>query len=70
MTGYADLDIVMNAVNRGAVFKFITKPWSAEHLRTTIHEAFGHYLQYTGSAPDRTFDASSGLMRTQTDLVH
>ncbi len=43
LTGYANLDIVMDAVNQGAIFKFITKPWQDEQLKETIHEALQHY---------------------------
>lgn len=43
LTGSANLDIVMDAVNQGAIFKFITKPWQDEQLKETIHEALEHY---------------------------
>ena len=43
LTGAANLDIAINAVNRGAIFKFITKPWQDEQLKETIHEALQHY---------------------------
>jgi FixJ family two-component response regulator len=31
---------VTEAINRGAIFKFLSKPWEDEHLRAQIHEAF------------------------------
>jgi len=40
LSGYTDLDSVTEAVNRGAIFKFITKPWDNEALRKQIREAF------------------------------
>jgi diguanylate cyclase (GGDEF)-like protein len=43
LTGSANLDIVMDAVNQGAIFKFITKPWQDEQLKETVHEALQHY---------------------------
>jgi type II secretory ATPase GspE/PulE/Tfp pilus assembly ATPase PilB-like protein/FixJ family two-component response regulator len=36
LTGYADISAVMGAINTGAVYKFITKPWNDEDLRITI----------------------------------
>lgn len=36
LTGYADVDAVMGAVNDGAVYKFITKPWNDHDIRLTI----------------------------------
>lgn len=39
MTGYADIQAAMDAINRGGVFRFLTKPWDNDHLRKTILEA-------------------------------
>ncbi len=36
LTGYADTQSVMGAINTGAVYKFITKPWNDEDLRITV----------------------------------
>lgn len=43
LTGYADVNAVMGAVNEGAVYKFITKPWNDEDLRLTISLALEQY---------------------------
>lgn len=43
LSGYADLNSVTDAINRGAVYKFLTKPWENDPLRVSILEAFGHY---------------------------
>jgi DNA-binding NtrC family response regulator len=43
LTGSANLGIAMEAINQGAIFKFITKPWQEEQLKETIHEALQHY---------------------------
>ncbi|MGD9189772.1 MAG: EAL domain-containing protein, partial [Desulfobacteraceae bacterium] len=43
LTGSANLDIVMDAVNQGAIFKFITKPWQDEQLKDTVDEALQYY---------------------------
>ncbi|HEX7642173.1 MAG TPA: EAL domain-containing protein [Burkholderiaceae bacterium] len=40
LSGYADLQVVIDSVNRGAVFKFLTKPWDDELLREHIRDAF------------------------------
>jgi CheY-like chemotaxis protein len=42
LSGYTDLAVVTDAVNRGAVFKFLTKPWDDEMLRETVRDAFRH----------------------------
>ena len=43
LTGHADVDAIMEAVNEGAVYKFITKPWNDEDLRITIGLALEKY---------------------------
>lgn len=43
LTGYADIDAVMEAVNQGAVYKFITKPWNEEDLKLNIRLALVQY---------------------------
>jgi diguanylate cyclase (GGDEF)-like protein len=43
LSGYTDLAAVTDAVNRGAVYKFLTKPWNDEELRAHIHQAFRIY---------------------------
>ena len=45
LTGHANLDTVTAAVNRGAVYKFLTKPWNDDGLATVVHEAFDEYAK-------------------------
>ena len=40
LTGYTDLESVTGAINRGAIYKFLTKPWDDDSLREQIREAF------------------------------
>ena len=40
LSGYTELQSVTDAINEGAVYKFMTKPWDDEHLRANIVEAF------------------------------
>ena len=43
LSGYTDLNTVTDAINEGAIYKFLTKPWDDELLRANIREAFEHY---------------------------
>ena len=40
LSGYTELQSVTDAVNEGAIFKFLTKPWDDVQLRNHIAEAF------------------------------
>lgn len=43
MTAYADLHAAIDAINKGAVYKFITKPWNDNDLKDTVLNAVNHY---------------------------
>lgn len=43
LSGYTELNSVTDAINRGSVYKFFTKPWEDDLLRANIKEAFQHY---------------------------
>lgn len=43
LTAYTEVKDVIDAINRGHVFYFITKPWSLEELRLTVRRALEHY---------------------------
>jgi two-component system, sensor histidine kinase and response regulator len=43
LTGYAEIKAVMNAINKGEVYRFITKPWDDDELRNTINHSIDRY---------------------------
>lgn len=43
LTGYADLNAVIDAVNKGKIFHYLTKPWNEDELDTTIQRAYDVY---------------------------
>ena len=43
LSGYADLNSITEAINKGEIYKFRTKPWDDEELRNDVREAFIHY---------------------------
>jgi DNA-binding NtrC family response regulator len=40
LSGYTELSAVVNSVNQGAIYKFLTKPWDDDELREQIGDAF------------------------------
>ena len=36
LTGYADVNAIVDAINRGGVHRYINKPWNDEDLRLTV----------------------------------
>ena len=39
MTGYSDVDSIIEAINRGKIFQYITKPWKKEEIQFIIEKA-------------------------------
>ncbi len=42
-TAYADIKAVINAINQGMVYRYITKPWEPHDLQTVLKQATEHY---------------------------
>lgn len=40
LSGYTDLATVTEAINRGAIYRYLTKPWNDQELREHIRQAF------------------------------
>jgi DNA-binding NtrC family response regulator len=43
LTGYTDVGTLVEAINSGLVYRYLTKPWSNEDLRVTVARALEHY---------------------------
>ncbi|MCX7185226.1 MAG: response regulator [Nitrosospira sp.] len=43
LSGHTELNAVTDAINRGAIYKFLTKPWEDDLLRANVEEAFQRY---------------------------
>ncbi len=42
LTGYTEIQMAVDAINRGEIYRLITKPWNDDELRATIRQAFDH----------------------------
>ncbi|MDG1260806.1 MAG: hybrid sensor histidine kinase/response regulator [Flavobacteriales bacterium] len=43
LTGYADIEAVIDAINKGQVYRYVAKPWNETDLKITIQNAFELY---------------------------
>jgi response regulator RpfG family c-di-GMP phosphodiesterase len=43
LTGYTDVEALVEAINCGQVYKYVTKPWDNDELRLTVGRAMEHY---------------------------
>jgi EAL domain-containing protein (putative c-di-GMP-specific phosphodiesterase class I)/ActR/RegA family two-component response regulator len=49
LSGYTGLEAVLDSINRGAIYRFYTKPWDDTQLRDNIRLAFHHYWLMHGT---------------------
>ncbi|RYD80055.1 MAG: adenylate/guanylate cyclase domain-containing response regulator [Sphingobacteriales bacterium] len=43
LTGYSDVSVIIDAINTGKVYRYITKPWDKDDLKITIDKAVEAY---------------------------
>lgn len=43
LTGYADVDIAVKAINEGGVYRFVTKPWNNNELLSAVKQGIEYY---------------------------
>lgn len=63
MTGYADMKAAIDSINRGGVFRFITKPWNDDEL---IEAVASGVERYTVAAAMRDASEATLLSLAQT----
>jgi len=43
LTGYADIEVIIEAINTGKIFRFISKPWNNDEFPLLIQNLLDHY---------------------------
>src|SRR2546428_6212918 len=43
LTGYTDVSALIEAINSGLVYRYLTKPWNNDDLRVAVVRALEHY---------------------------
>lgn len=59
LTGYTDVEDLVEAINSGKVFKYITKPWTPDHLKAVVQQAAETYQ----AIKQRTYELQRALRR-------
>ena len=71
LTGYTDVEDLVDAINTGQVFRYLTKPWNAEELQETIAQAttvYQHVKQRTRALTQSLQKES--LINTTLTAIH
>jgi response regulator RpfG family c-di-GMP phosphodiesterase len=53
LTGFSDIESIIEAINTGMVYRYITKPWDKDELKITIDNAIETIMLRRNKAPDR-----------------
>jgi FixJ family two-component response regulator len=53
LSGYTGVEAVLDSINRGAIYRFYTKPWNDNELRDNVRLAFRQYWLTHGPYDDR-----------------
>ncbi len=49
LSGYSDAVVITDAINRGVIYQFITKPWNDDDIRLVIQNAFRDFEARQGA---------------------
>lgn len=44
LTGYSDVEAIVQAINKGKIYQYVAKPWDKDELKITIDKAIESYL--------------------------
>jgi putative nucleotidyltransferase with HDIG domain len=78
LTGYTDMGALIEAINCGQVYRYVTKPWDNNDLRLTVARALEHYetskshheLEVTNRRLSRRLrEMTQGFVRTIADAM-
>ena len=39
LTGYSDMEAVVDAINKGEVYRYLTKPWDSDYMKSILYQA-------------------------------
>jgi len=68
LTGYADIQAVIAAINDGNIFRYIAKPWNPVEMDTIVREAFQRYaLMVQNRRLVRELQGTNALLEQRVD---
>lgn len=67
LTGYADLEAVVQAVNEGGIYAYATKPWDANDLKLRIEQAYE--IQQLREDKDKLLDQYKQVFEASGDPI-
>lgn len=69
LTGYSDFDAIKDAINKGNIYKYLTKPWNNTSLQETVKDALKAYLNQNKSKEIIAEEAKAETTRLQNEFL-
>ncbi len=70
LSGYADIDSILEAINHGEIYRFITKPWNDDDLKVTISQSIEVYeLAHTNKELNSKIKAQNIALKSANELL-
>lgn len=78
LTGYTDVDALVESINSGVVYRYITKPWSNSDMLQSVQRAVEHYesrrkqcglVEENHRLEDRLKKTVKGLVRLALEML-
>jgi response regulator RpfG family c-di-GMP phosphodiesterase len=70
LSGNADVDVILDSINKGEIYRFLTKPWNDLELKVIIAQCFEHFdlVQQNRSLLDQISSQNVDLKGWNEDL--
>lgn len=67
ITGYTDVNALVEAINSGVVYKYVTKPWENSDLAQTVDRAVDHY---EAMRSEHQLNSENSRLKQRLDVAH
>ncbi len=70
LTGHADIDAVIDAINKGRIYKYISKPWNEPELQRLVEEASAvHHERKQSAAASEAYGTNLMAIRESLQQI-
>lgn len=70
LSGYADVAVIVESINKGSIFRFLPKPWDDEEMKSNIRQCLNQYdlLQQREELLQQVQDQNISLLKLNSNL--
>ncbi|HVM95700.1 MAG TPA: sigma-54 dependent transcriptional regulator [Candidatus Acidoferrales bacterium] len=70
LTGYTDIESLIEAINAGRVYRYLTKPWKSDELRATVRQGLEvHHLAMDNLRLQAELQAANARLRLENTML-